>query len=151
MKFVRFLSLLWAVGLWAVYTAVTHAHVDLLTATPAPGSTGQNPVGEIRLTFNEPITADSTIILFTEDFQPLAGIRAEVDESHVLRTAVPSLSPGRYTVQWTAVSADGHSTSGSYAFQVTDSPFSSLLIWEIGLSFLFLGIIVILWRRSRKR
>jgi methionine-rich copper-binding protein CopC len=151
MKFVRLLSVLWSVSLLAVYTAVTHAHAELLTAVPAPGSTIRNPVGEIRLTFQEPITADSTIILFTEDFQPLTGIAAEVEEGRVLVTAVPTLSHGSYTVQWTAVSVDGHSTSGSYAFQVTTSLYSPLPVWEIGLSLLFVGIFVILWRRSRNR
>lgn len=153
MKFAHFLSILWVMTLVAVHTAVVYAHAELLTAVPAPGSTIRNPVGEIHLAFNEPITADSSIILFAEDFQPLAGIKSEVAQTAPadLFTAVPDLQPGRYTVQWTAVSADGHTTSGSYAFRVTNAPVSPFLAWEIGLSLLFLSVFVILWRRSRNR
>lgn len=133
-------------------TAVAHAHAELLTAVPAPGSTITHSPAEIRLTFSEPISADSAILLFTGNFQPVAGIQAQVAATNpqLLVAAVPPLTPGDYTVQWTAVSTDGHPTSGSYTFRLTRFALPSTLLWQIGLTLLFLGAFVILWRWNRK-
>lgn len=143
-------------GLIATLTAVAHAHADLVSATPAPGSTVRNPVGSIRLTFSEALTSDSAIILFKDDFQPVRGISAQVDEAMPSRlmTAVPALAAGLYTVQWTAVSIDGHKISGSYAFRVSAATFLPVplrQLWLSGLSLLFIGALVVLWQRSRHR
>ncbi|HRQ37184.1 MAG TPA: copper resistance protein CopC [Chloroflexota bacterium] len=135
------------------FTAVTHAHAELLTAVPAPGSAITNPISEIRLTFSEPITADSAILLFTENFQPVADIMATVDEAdpHTLITTLPPLTYGDYTVQWTAVSTDGHPTSGSYTFRLSRVALPTTLLWQISLTLLFLSAFVVLWRRNRNR
>lgn len=147
-----------AIGVWVVSvfclficTAVTHAHAELLTAVPAPGSVVTNSPAEISLTFSEPISEDSTILLFTEDFQPVAGIEAQVAETNpqMLVITVPPLTPGDYTVQWTAVSTDGHPTSGSYTFRLARFALPTTLLWQISLTLLFLGAFVILWRRKR--
>lgn len=143
-------------GLLATLTAVAHAHADLVSAAPAPGSTVRNPVGNIRLTFSEALTSESAIILFKDDFQPVRGINARVDEAVPARliTAVPELTAGLYTVQWTAVSVDGHTISGSYAFRVSAAAFLPVpprQLWLSGLSLLFIGALVVLWQRSRHR
>ncbi len=132
-------------------TAVAHAHAELLTAVPAPGSTTTNALSEIRLTFSEPVSEESTIFLLGQNFQPVTGINAQPDAGnpHMLVTAVPPLPPGDYTVQWTAVSTDGHATSASYTFRVAAFAFSTTLFWQITLTLLFLGAFVILWRRNR--
>lgn len=133
-------------------TAVAQAHADLQTAVPAPGSTVQNPVGSVRLVFSQPVTAASQILLFAADFQPVPGLQAQTDPADpaVLWTAVPALAPGLYTVQYTAVAADGHETSGSYTFRVSDGrwSFSTLSLAVMGMAVLLLAGFVIRWRRS---
>ncbi|MCL4265333.1 MAG: copper resistance protein CopC [Anaerolineae bacterium] len=135
-----------------IWTAVTYAHAELLTAVPAPGSVMTNSPAEIRLTFSEPISEDSTILLFTENFQPVTGIVAQVADANpqMLMITVPTLTPGDYTVQWTAVSTDGHPTSGSYSFRLARFALPPTLLWQISLTLLFLGAFVILWRWNRK-
>ncbi|GIK56826.1 MAG: hypothetical protein BroJett015_24890 [Chloroflexota bacterium] len=132
-------------------TAVAHAHAELRTAVPAPGSIVTYSLAEIRLTFSEPITKESAILLFTEGFQPVTGIMAQVEPGnpHTLITTMPRLSPGDYTVQWTAVSTDGHPTSGSYTFRLARFALSPTRLWQISLTLLFLGVFVILWRWNR--
>jgi hypothetical protein len=133
-------------------TAVTHAHADLLAAMPAPGSLVSNPVGQIQLTFSEPVAAESEILLFGDDFQPVAGVVAQLDSADpaMMVAAVPELEAGMYTVQWTAVSSDGHSISGSYAFRVsaTSLPIVPRQLWLLGVGLLFISAMVILWRRK---
>lgn len=155
-------QLLWLGLLVVVFlssTAVAHAHADLAAASPAPGSTLSNPVGPIRLTFTEPVTADSTILLFDETFQTVPGIQAQPDPDNtaVIQANVPELAVGDYTVQWTAVSVDGHATTGSYTFRVAASstlfrspiPLPQLAI--LGLGIVLLAGIVLLWRRVGNR
>lgn len=134
-------------------TAVAHAHAELVTAVPAPGSTITHSPAEIRLTFSEAISADSTILLFTGNFQPVAGIQAQVAATNpqLVVAAVPPLTPDDYTVQWTAVSTDGHTTSGSYTFRLARFALPTTLLWQISLTLLFLGAFVILWRWNRDR
>jgi methionine-rich copper-binding protein CopC len=136
-------------------TAVAHAHADLAAASPAPGSTQSNPIGPIRLTFTEPVTVGSTIVLFDETFQTVPGIIAQPapNDTAVIQANVPELAVGDYTVQWTAVSVDGHATTGSYTFRVAASntvlrlpiPLPQPAI--LGLGIVLLVGIVLLWRR----
>ena len=99
---------------------VVYAHAELVGAEPAPGTVVADSPQEIRLTFSEPVAAGSRVALFTPDFQGIAGVesRVEAQAPEQVVAAVPDLEPGVYTVQWTAVSADGHEISGSYAFSV---------------------------------
>lgn len=101
------------------------AHAELVAAEPAAGAALSASPAEIRLTFNEPVTPDSQIVLYGEGFQPIPGLAAQLEPANPAEVyaAVPELAPGGYTVQWTAVSADGHEISGSYSFSV-GAPFT---------------------------
>ena len=114
--------LLWLLfGLFVIGgTGVIYAHAELVGAEPAPGTAVTGSPEEIRLTFSEPVAAGSRVALFTPDFQSIAGVESHVEAQapEQLVATVPGLEPGVYTVQWTAVSADGHEISGSYAFSV---------------------------------
>jgi methionine-rich copper-binding protein CopC len=137
-------------------TAVpAHAHAELVAAIPAPGSEVSQPLSEIRLTFSEPIADKSQILLLNANLQMIAGVSTRFDAAHPLEMAatLPDLEPGIYTVQWTAVSSDGHETSGSYQFSLA-VPFngdtSRLPIWQwilmIAGSFLTVALILKLRR-----
>jgi methionine-rich copper-binding protein CopC len=99
------------------------AHSELTNSHPAPGAQlAESPV-EIQLTFSEPVTAESRIVVLAGDFQAIGGIEAQVDALNpaVVRAPLPVLGPGVYTVQWTATSGDGHEISGSYTFSVGEA------------------------------
>ncbi|MGH2524071.1 MAG: copper resistance CopC family protein, partial [Anaerolineales bacterium] len=97
------------------------AHASLVSADPAPGVTVPATFAEISLTFDEALIPGSTFTLFTNSFQKLEGISPRV-EGVMLRAALPApLAPSTYTVQWKAVTGDGHSVEGSYQFGVSEA------------------------------
>jgi methionine-rich copper-binding protein CopC len=107
--------------LFAVRWLPAEAHAELLSAYPAPGSTLDSTPPEIRLTFSERIGPGSNVRLFGPQFRAVPGVQSGLDPAapEQLRAFPPRLSPDTYTVQWSAVSVDGHEVSGSYAFAVT--------------------------------
>ncbi len=96
------------------------AHSDLVEAVPSPGAQLAESPAEIRLTFSEPVASGSRIELFTDDFQRVDGLVPQFNpaQPEQIYTPLPALEPGVYTVQWAAVSDDGHEISGSYSFSV---------------------------------
>ncbi len=110
---------LFVMSLWATAVSV-QAHAQLLESDPAPGSTLASPPTEIRLTFNEPIGAESRLSLFNNAFYAQTGVESFVDPQNPnqLVATLPPLARGIYNVNWTAVSADGHPVSGSFRFQI---------------------------------
>ncbi|MGH2537585.1 MAG: copper resistance CopC family protein [Candidatus Promineifilaceae bacterium] len=104
------------------------AHAELLAAEPAPGANLDEAPAVIRLTFSEPLGAQSGLTLFRGGFEEVAGVTAAVDpaEPAVLQATLPELEPGDYMVQWRAAGPDGHAVSGSYQFRLRESNASSL-------------------------
>jgi len=105
-------------GLGALFLPlVALAHAGLISAHPLPGSTVPGPVTTIRAQFDERLEPDSTFTLTTGLFQNVVGVNP-ILEGDTLRVGLATpLPPGRYTVQWRAVTEDG-STTGSYQFGV---------------------------------
>ena len=99
----------------------TLAHTELVSADPPPGAALAAAPSEIRLVFSEPPGAGSSVAIYGEGFQEVAGVSAVIDPAapQQLVAPVPSLDPGTYTVQWDIVGEDGHEVSGSYSFRVT--------------------------------
>jgi hypothetical protein len=97
------------------------AHASLLSASPAPGETVPPGLARIRLEFDDSLAAGSTIVVYGEGFQAVAGISPQVEGNILIAALASPLAPGAYTVQWKAVSEDGHSVDGSYQFGVSES------------------------------
>lgn len=118
----RFWLIVLVLGITAVAAPRVLAHAELISATPAPGSS-VNTLTEIRLVFSEPVGTENQIELL-QDFVTAAELQPIVDpnDATVLRTAVPPLPDGVYTVQWRITSADGHPISGSYSLGINSSP-----------------------------
>jgi methionine-rich copper-binding protein CopC len=116
--------------LWgtAVSTSRVSAHAELISATPAPGSSVKT-LAEIRLVFSEPVGTENQIELL-QDFVTAAELQPVLDpnDATVLRAAVPRLPDGVYTVQWNITSADGHPISGSYSLGL-NSTLASAAPW----------------------
>jgi methionine-rich copper-binding protein CopC len=96
------------------------AHAELVVAEPEPGAQLTDAPVEIRLTFSEPVAARSNIVVLGDGFAPVEGLIPQFspDRPEQVYVPLPSLEPGTYTVQWTAVSSDGHEISGSYSFSI---------------------------------
>ena len=153
-------ALLAAVAAWTaglLLAATVLAHAELVDAVPAAGSTVTPPPAEIRLTFNETLLGGSQIVLYGERFQAVANVTTIVAGSQMRGLLAATLAPASYTVQWTAVSVDGHAVSGSYPFTVaaaaaSAAPHNWTPLVAAFASIISGGMAVLIWilnRRSR--
>lgn len=96
------------------------AHAELIASEPAAGAQLAESPAEIRLTFDEAVGGNSSIMLLTEGFEAIEGLVPQFNpaQPEQMYTPLPELEPGVYTVQWTAASADGHEVGGTYTFSV---------------------------------
>lgn len=115
----------------AVFVPRVLAHAELVSASPAPGSSVL-ALTEIRLVFSEPVGNDARIDLM-QDFVSAAELTPTIDptDPNVLVTAVPPLANGIYTVQWTITSTDGHPISGSYSLGINSTPPQPAVPWYL--------------------
>lgn len=102
------------------------AHAKLLSEVPAAdtagGAAATTSVTELRLTFSEALdVAFSKVEITDGGGQAIAGTLAldAADNMVLIVTLAAPLAEGMYTVDWTAVSDDGHKVSGNYMLTVT--------------------------------
>lgn len=95
------------------------AHTGLTGATPAPGETVDRLDG-LRLTFQDvlaPAATHSVQLLDPLDQRWDTGAVTPAGDREVEVAVLPAVArTGQYLVRWCAVSADGHSQRGAYAF-----------------------------------
>jgi methionine-rich copper-binding protein CopC len=100
--------------------AVAHARL-LFTLPVANETTAPAPV-ELRLKFSEAIELKFTKVKLTgpEEIAIETGPpRQDPGDTTLLIVPIAApLSDGRYTVEWQAVSTDGHKTGGAYYFDL---------------------------------
>ncbi len=97
------------------------AHAILVKANPERESTISDAPDEVTLIFNDSVGQEFLALAVIDP----TGKRVDnhdakldfTDHSH-LRASVSKLSPGRYTVRYRVLSADGHVVSGKYFFDV---------------------------------
>ena len=102
-------------------TDLALAHSGLQRAEPPADSKLNRPPGEVRLYFTERLEPSYSTVGVKDD----RGARVDRGDAHVdpsnpllLRTTLPPLEHGAYTVNWRVVSVDGHVTEGIFTFQV---------------------------------
>jgi putative copper export protein/methionine-rich copper-binding protein CopC len=99
------------------------AHTHLRESTPAAGETVAPGVRQVRLRFSEAVEPGFTGVTLTgPDGRTVdAGALEFPADGHgrvaVLPVLAP-LAPGRWTVSWKAVAADGHPAKGAFQFVV---------------------------------
>lgn len=107
-----------AVLLWAGAPAAS-AHTDLTSSTPPDGATLDALPANIVLTFSDDMTQEyAKVALTAPDGTPAGAGEPQVDGKSASLAVKPGLPPGKYTVGYRVVSADGHPVSGSYGFTV---------------------------------
>lgn len=97
------------------------AHAILVKSSPEKESTITDAPGEVLLVFNDSVGQEFLALAVIDP----SGKRVDnhdakldfTDHSH-LRASVSPLAPGRYTVRYRVLSADGHVVTGKYFFQV---------------------------------
>jgi methionine-rich copper-binding protein CopC len=109
-----------ASGALLLLVATAHAHAHLTAAVPAEGSAGKAPE-HIVLTFSE--VARLTVMTLQregEESRKLTPLPAQMAAR--ITVPLPRLLPGKYTLSWRVVSADGHVLPGQLHFTVLASP-----------------------------
>jgi len=103
-----------------LFCTLTYAHVHPQTQTPAANAQVQAP-SEVKIEFDGPLEpAFSTLSVSDAGGRVVSTAKSQVDvgDKRRLTVALPSLPPGKYTVHWVAVAADGHRTQGAYSFSI---------------------------------
>ena len=111
-----------ALTLCASSTAYAHAH--LLQSAPAAGTVVTAAPGVLRLDFSEGVQLGFTgVTLRGPDHAIVSTGHAQLgpkDDKELLVPLPRALTSGQYTVEWHALSNDGHTTRGSYGFSVAN-------------------------------
>ena len=105
----------------ALFSQIAAAHASLKRSSPAAGATVEVAPKEISLTFSENLEeAFSAVTVKDGAGKDVATAKAKVDatDGTTLHLQVPTLSSGAYSVQWVAVSHDGHRRTGDFKFTV---------------------------------
>jgi MYXO-CTERM domain-containing protein len=137
-------------------TAVAHA--DLASATPAEGAELDEAPDVVRLAFTEELDPDGSGFVVTDAAGTEVGhgaVDLDVADRNELAGSVAIRDPGRYSVDWSVVSSDGHEASGSYTFGYRTSEASSpdtrmtspSTSWPTVFGFLLLAMALVAARR----
>jgi hypothetical protein len=117
----RFASLLAIAALAAAATSAW-GHAVLKSSAPAADESVSGPVGNLRLSFNEPLEPAFSRVQLTDSRNspvPIGDVTsADRDARTIIVVLKGTLSPGKYVVQWSAMGHDGHRTKGRFAFVV---------------------------------
>jgi copper resistance protein C len=98
--------------------APASSHTDLVSATPASGSTVDGAPAGVQLAFATPVQARLAQVVVSDAVgeDHVVGPVASFDTR--VEARVEGLRAGRYTVAYRVVAADGHPVVGRYAFVV---------------------------------
>ena len=101
--------------------AIAVAHAELDVPTPKDGATVEGSPPEVSGTYVQKINPDGSSMVLRDSSNAVVA-RGGPDPDNVKRmviTDLPELAPGKYTVQWTTVSAeDGELARGTWSFTV---------------------------------
>ena len=156
----NFMKIILGIGLMVMFLMiripVAIAHTNLIDSVPAPGEVLDQSPSEVRLIFNEGLGPESSFEIFAEGFKRVEGILVDVDpaSSSEMIASIPPLQPGTYTLQWTAISPDGHSATGSFSFAISASKERldiKAIWWVLPVGVLISGSIVFGIMRGRRK
>jgi methionine-rich copper-binding protein CopC len=120
--FLKMLVLALTVIAGEFFVTFCFAHPKLTAADPTADAVESSSPTEIRLTFNEGLTAKfSDIELRDQRGQRVKTGPATIDASDKKQLVIPISAPlpeGTYTVNWYAVGADTHRVQGRFSFAV---------------------------------
>ncbi len=102
----------------ALASPPAQAHAFLDHASPLVGSTVSTAPRQVTLSFTQNLEPAFSSVEVTNT----AGARVDTGKprisGHTMRIGLKHLGPGTYRVHWRALSADTHTTQGSFAFHV---------------------------------
>lgn len=102
-----------------------NAHTGLRESTPADGATISTAPNEISLTFSGDVKLIKLELMgvgheMPTSFEPNATAQA------TFTFETPGMHPGKFTVNWAAIGADGHTLTDSFEFEVNPASTASV-------------------------
>jgi methionine-rich copper-binding protein CopC len=113
------LKLLVALAL-AACAQFASAHAHLIDSTPANGEAVASPPS-MRLKFSEALETNfSSVALVGPGGKDVAAgkVEAAAGDAGTVTVSLPTLTPGAYSANWSALAKDGHRTKGTIMFTV---------------------------------
>ena len=107
--------------LWVGATCSGGAHAFLDRAEPAVGSQVRITPAQVKVWFSEKLEpALSQLQAFDATGQEVdrRDMHADPADAAVLGVSLPALKPGKYKVVWRVLSMDGHTTRGTFGFEI---------------------------------
>jgi methionine-rich copper-binding protein CopC len=105
----------------AIAPGMALAHAEVVSSTPADGSTVVAGLAQINITFSEDISPDQSAAQLFKAGTQMSGVTSAVDRADRTKMSVtaPALDAGQYQLKWQAVTEDdnGH-TNGAINFTV---------------------------------
>ncbi|MBZ5735926.1 copper resistance protein CopC [Nocardioides sp. TRM66260-LWL] len=101
------------------------AHAALVSSDPADGATLDAAPRQVTFTFSEAMSEPAYVVVRAADGTSVTQGAPRVENAVVVQSLRADLAPGRYTMAYRAVSADGHPVSDQLSFTVAGSPSSS--------------------------
>jgi methionine-rich copper-binding protein CopC len=105
----------------AARPAIILAHAIVVRTSPAQGGVGAEDIGKVDVWYDAGIrdafAALAVVSASGERVDKRDAAIDSADPSHV-SVSVNKLTPGKYTVRYRALSADGHLVSGAWEFEV---------------------------------
>ncbi|WP_375572204.1 copper resistance CopC family protein [Ahrensia marina] len=115
---VRFLGSLLLASILGLGSALAHSTKE--ATVPEDGASLDAAPSEVMIQFDEPATLTRVELVHSNEGETqetrLMPPGEAMDMTHL---DAPDLGPGLYTVEWRAMSADGHAVNGSFSFTVT--------------------------------
>lgn len=103
------------------FAVQAEAHAHLQSAVPRADAATAAPPAQLQLRFSEGLElrfSGATLTGPGDGPVPVGNARLGAGDNELIVPILGALGPGRYAVDWHALSHDGHSTRGSYAFTV---------------------------------
>jgi methionine-rich copper-binding protein CopC len=110
-----------AAALCLAFASQAFAHAHLVSATPPADGTVATSPSELDLKFSEAVNAKFSGATVTGPDKAEVKLTEPMlmdGDTTFMATIPDTLAPGAYTVEWHALSADGHKTHGTYTFTV---------------------------------
>jgi methionine-rich copper-binding protein CopC len=116
--------LLLAVGLVFSGTQSAFAHADLVKSFPIANSTLSKAPKHVQLEFGETITSlksknANSIVILDSKATKIATSKIVIKKASARVDFIGTLKPGKYTVKYRIVSADGHVLNAQYKFSIS--------------------------------
>lgn len=104
-------------GMLSLGAPLAFGHAMLTDSSPPAGARITEAPRELTLTFSAPLHL-TYVALIPVSGEPirLAPPTRQASAAHAL--PLPALAPNAYTVEWRAMSGDGHVMKGAWQFQV---------------------------------